>query len=250
MRPGNLLADPVKIPVYGMTGMDEIISKTPDALLSGESTRRVIESCIPAIKDANEISVIDLEFLLTAIKIATYGNNMEFRHTCSKCEEASNFELELGTIVTHYNNLKFDDKIPSKEFTIKLRPLSYREYNDFQQKNFALQRTLVQLSSVEKPDENAQDILATLEKLADIQRETIVAQIESIETMDGFVEERAFIDEFLVNSDQSMYQKIREQIVANRDLWTMPSVPVKCDSCGHEEKIAISMDQANFFEKA
>ena len=37
------------IPIYGMTGMDEIILKTPDALMSGESTVKIVQSCCPTI---------------------------------------------------------------------------------------------------------------------------------------------------------------------------------------------------------
>ena len=40
-KPGTIQGDVTNTPVYGMTGMDEIIVKTPDALLSGESTAQV-----------------------------------------------------------------------------------------------------------------------------------------------------------------------------------------------------------------
>jgi hypothetical protein len=36
-------------PVYAMTAKDELLFKTPDALLSGQSTVELIKSCIPAI---------------------------------------------------------------------------------------------------------------------------------------------------------------------------------------------------------
>ena len=41
-KPGTIQGDAGNVPVYGMTGMDEIIVRTPDALLSGESTATVI----------------------------------------------------------------------------------------------------------------------------------------------------------------------------------------------------------------
>ena len=42
---GSIQGDFSNLPVYGMTGMDEILMKTPDALLSGETTARIFESC-------------------------------------------------------------------------------------------------------------------------------------------------------------------------------------------------------------
>ena len=46
-KPGAIAGDINGLPVYGMTGMDEIIMKTPDSLLSGESIAQVIKSCCP-----------------------------------------------------------------------------------------------------------------------------------------------------------------------------------------------------------
>ena len=40
-----------EIPVYPMTAIDEITSKTPDALFNGTAIAELIKSCIPAIKD-------------------------------------------------------------------------------------------------------------------------------------------------------------------------------------------------------
>ena len=41
-----------EIPVYPLTTKDEIILRTPDALLNGEGVVEVIQSCCPSIKDA------------------------------------------------------------------------------------------------------------------------------------------------------------------------------------------------------
>ena len=58
-------------PVYAMTAKDELMFKTPDALLSGQSTVEVIQSCIPAIQDAWRMPSLDIEAALIAIGVAT-----------------------------------------------------------------------------------------------------------------------------------------------------------------------------------
>lgn len=60
-------------PVYAMNAKDELMFKTPDALLTGQSTVEVIKSCIPAIQDPWSMPSIDLDVALVAIRIATYG---------------------------------------------------------------------------------------------------------------------------------------------------------------------------------
>src|SRR6056300_1622120 len=65
-------------PVYSMTAKDELAFKTPDALINGQSTVDVIQSCIPNIKNAWEMPSLDLDAALIAIRIATYGEHMDF----------------------------------------------------------------------------------------------------------------------------------------------------------------------------
>ena len=50
--------------VYAMTAKDELLFKTPDALLSGQSTVELIKSCIPAITNPWAMPNIDLDFMI------------------------------------------------------------------------------------------------------------------------------------------------------------------------------------------
>ena len=67
-----------EIPVFAMTARDEITFKTPDALMNGSSTVQVIESCCPSIKDAWKMPAVDLDPVLIALRLATYGKELEF----------------------------------------------------------------------------------------------------------------------------------------------------------------------------
>ena len=46
-----------ELPVYPMTAIDEITTKTPDALFNGEATFSLISSCAPDIGDPREMPV-------------------------------------------------------------------------------------------------------------------------------------------------------------------------------------------------
>jgi len=249
-KPGTLLDDAVNMPVYGMTGMDEVISKTPDALLTGDATARIIESCVPTVKDAKQLSVLDLEFLMVAIRIATYGNSIEFRHTCSKCQEINDFEIDLGNIITHYKDAKFNDTVAAKEFTVKLKPLTIAKSTEFSLAMFKIQRSLFQLTTSENPEDNVAEINKYLDELAGIQNQILSEQIEGVEIAEGIVEERAYLDEWLKNVDADIFDKIRKQIELNRKNWDMPDIPVKCDKCEHDESTRLNMDPSSFFAKA
>ena len=55
-----------ELPVYPMTAIDEITYRTPDALFNGQAVINVIQSCIPAIRDAWSTPGSDLNSILVA----------------------------------------------------------------------------------------------------------------------------------------------------------------------------------------
>ncbi len=80
-----------EIPVYPMTALDEITYRTSDALFNGAALISVIQSCIPAIKDAWKVPNIDMDTLLVGIRIASVGDEMEVESVCRHCEHENAF---------------------------------------------------------------------------------------------------------------------------------------------------------------
>jgi len=76
--PAGSLEMPIngEIPVLSMSSYDELVLKTPDALMNGQSVVDIIQSCIRNIKDAWAMPVVDLDYCLIAIRIASYGESM------------------------------------------------------------------------------------------------------------------------------------------------------------------------------
>jgi hypothetical protein len=68
-----------ELPVYPMTAIDEITYRTPDALFNGQSTVNVLQSCVPNIKNGWAVPAMDIDTLLVAIRIASYGHNIRER---------------------------------------------------------------------------------------------------------------------------------------------------------------------------
>lgn len=248
--PGTYAGDVENMPIYGMTGMDEILMKTPDSLLSGESTVKVIESCCPVIKNAWAISILDLDPVLCAIRIATYGNTMTIQHTCSKCEAMNDYDIDLGDIMNHFKNCKYDGKINLKDITIKLRPLTYRAWTDFQIKSFGVQRQLMQATNINDEEERSKLMQTLMEDISVMRKDMMIAQIDSVEVPEGAVDQRAFISEWVMNSEQDIYEKIKQQIDKNRLAWDVPKTQLACAECSHEEAVGVSLDQTSFFANA
>jgi len=249
-NPTDFDGDISHLPVYGMTGMDEILVKTPDALLSGDSTVKIISSCVPAIKDPWKLSGIDLDSVLTAIRIATYGNQLEIGNTCPACGTENEYEFDIATFIDYYSSCKFENKVVLGDLTVKLRPLNYKQSTDFSMRNFQLQQTLKQIQDIEDEDEKRKKLSELYEQLANLQNDIFVTGIESVDTGSQVVTERGFIKEWVENCDGQLLEQIRQQITKNQQTWRSPSQNVKCDNCGHEQYVNITLDQSDFFVPA
>ena len=106
-EPGAFIGDYNNVPVFAMTGMDEIVYKTPDALYSGEATAKVIESCCPFVKNAKVMPSIDIDALIIAIRIATFGDKLSVSQKCTACETENDYDIDLKGMLDYFNNLKF-----------------------------------------------------------------------------------------------------------------------------------------------
>jgi len=245
--PGILQGDYNSVPIFAMSGVDEIMLKTPDALFNGESTVKVIESCCPFIKNANKIPSLDIDAILMAIKIATYGDKLTLTNNCKNCNTENDYELSLGAMLDHFSSLKFNSTVKvSDEISISVRPLKYEEITYFSTEHFKLQKILGQLTSLPEDEKNkaVEDIY---QKIAELQLELYIRTIESVRLPNTNVTNKNFIEEWLRNTDRDVYQVIKDSLENNRSEWSMPSHNAVCSNCGAEEKLSIILDSSNFF---
>jgi hypothetical protein len=247
--PGTINGDPSQLAVSAMTGMDEVIIKTPDALFTGEASVKVIESCCPGIKNAWDLSSLDTDLMFVAIRIATYGNNMTVSNNCIKCETPTEYELNLNAVIEHFAKCKFENTVHLKELVVKIRPLTYKQQTDYNLQVYELQKQVRQTSDIADPVEQQIELNRVWEELAKLQLVLNASSIDSVQTPDQTVTERSFIEEWLANCEKEITQKIAEVININKTNWSIPTYPVVCGNheCKHETNLVIELDQSNFF---
>ena len=158
-----------EIEVYPMTAKDELTLKTPDALINGQSTVDIIQSCIPCIKNAWMMPNIDLDAILIAIRIATYGNSLDLEITPPNTDLERSFTLDLRQLLETMGEYEFSDDIVSDEYIIKVRPLTYKEYTEAALQTFEEERlfTLVNDENMEQ-DKKLKAFGITFNKIRDL----------------------------------------------------------------------------------
>ena len=246
----SITGDIQKMPVYGMNGADQIIAKTPDALLNGISTIKIIESCCPNIIDASKINTIDINLILSAIRIATYGNIKSITRLCTNCNHENTYDIDIGNYIEHFKQSKFDPKIVVGDLIIMLKPLTYAQTTEFSLENFGLQKQLVQLNEIEDLDVKQTHVTRIFNEFAALQSKVMVASIEEIITPGSIVSEYGYIKEFIDNCDQMIINDIRMRLDQNSQVLKTPEHQVCCENCQHIDSVELDLDQSSFFDKA
>ena len=250
--PGSLDMPPNnEIPVLPMTAIDEITYRTPDALFNGTAVVNVIQSCCPNIKDAWKAPGTDLNAILIAIRIASYGSNMELETTCPKCEAKSDYTLNLTSVLDAMPKPDFSESIKRGDLEVYFKPIDYQSQNQINTLQFDQQRILQMIPNAEIPEEQKMQSLNTaLLEITKITVKAIKDSIASIRTPQALVSDPAFIEEFLNNCDRQLFNQIRDQAVQLRENSEIKPMKLSCTECNAEYEQGISLDEARFFEPA
>ena len=234
--------------VYAMTAKDELMFKTPDALLSGQSTVEVIKSCIPALHDPWSMPSIDLDAALIAIRIATYGESMEVGVNCPGCSEENNYDVNLLDWLGRIKQFTYEQEIPADPLKIYVRPYTYRELTKTGLKTFEQQRILSIVNDDSISDEEKiQRFGESFVKLTSLTVDVLADCIWKISTPDGETTDRDHIKEFINNVPKAIFDKISDHIAEMKKRIELGNQKVKCVHCQLDFEMPIEIDQSSFF---
>ena len=118
-----------ELPVLPMTAVDEITYRTPDALFNGQAVVTVIQSCLPNIQDAWRMPTIDVNSVLIAIRIASYGHELEITTTCPSCETESDYVLDLRSVLDRLECPDYAETLKQGDLEVSFTAMDYAQQN-------------------------------------------------------------------------------------------------------------------------
>lgn len=236
-----------ELPVYPMTAIDEITSKTPDALYNGTAVVDIIKSCVPAIINPWKISTTDLDAILVAIKIATNGSEMDIETTCPSCTEDSKYGINLSMVLNGFKSGDYESGLVIDNLKIKFKPLNYKALAESSVKQFEIQKTIMTIDRMEDSPEREAKSMDLLKVITESTLAVLVNTIDCIITPEAIVNDKTFIMEFLQNTDKKTFDTIRDQSVKLRESTQTQPLDIKCVHCTHEYKQAFTLNVSDFF---
>jgi hypothetical protein len=243
-----------EIPVFAMTAKDELAIKTPDALLNGQATVDIINSCVPNIRDPWQMPSIDLDAVLVAIRIATYGEDLEIETKIPNVGEDRSFKVDLRQVLNKLVVADFDNIVKLKDMTVELKPLTYREFTNSNLKTFEEQRIFALVNDDTADDSvKLEKFSQSFKKLTELTMSMLTQSISKITVGDTEVSNPVHIKEFVDNVDKEFFKDITDHLNDQRDAFSIEPFKVTSSAEDIEKgapetwEVPITFDQSNFF---
>ena len=245
-----------ELPIYSMTAKDELLMKTPDALMNGEATVETISSCCPLIGDPWQMPMIDVDAVLVAIRIATYGEKMEMEIPIPGLKEPTNetIEIDLRQVLDGYQSRQWIDFVEYQDLKFHLAPLTYKQSTDLFQSTYENQRLATILQDTNTSDADKMEAFKLgFKKLSQVTLNTVLGHVKAIETPEGIEDNPKAIREFFDNTDKDTFlavsehlDKMRKQFNAKPQIYKVPKEHVD-NGAPEEIEVPMVFDQSNFF---
>lgn len=247
--------DTGEYPVFAMTAKDEMIIRTPDALINGQSTVDVIQSCIPNIKNAWMIPSIDLDAILIAIRIATYGERLDVTTVIPGLDESRSYETDLRILLDRLLSAVYDPAVSIDDnLKIYVRPLTYKEFTQNAIKSLEEQKILSIVNDDSLDEIRKLDLFtSSFKKLTDLTINMVSQSIEKVIVDAQEITDQVIINDFIKNADKDFYNKILNHLEAQKDKFSIPPMKIvtseeeRAAGAPEEISVPITMDQSNFF---
>lgn len=241
------MPDNGELPVYPMTAIDEITTRTPDALFNGDAIAELIKSCIPNIKNPYGINSIDFDAILIGIKTASQGNDYEVESQCPKCEEVSKYTVNLVSLLAGMNKPDYATPLVLGELQFKFKPLVYKEMNQINLNQFEIQRFFSNIENLQDEREKTEQSKQALKMITELTMRVISQTLEYVQTPEAKVNDPNHILDFLKNCDKKTYTTIRDHGTNLKNATTMKPLQIICPSCSNKYEQSIVINATDFF---
>lgn len=243
-----------ELPIYSMTAKDEIYLRTPDALMNGEATAASIKSACPLIENPHEIPMVDLDAILIAIRIATYGEVLKLEAPVPGTEEVLEVPVDLRTILDKLLTPEWQEECRVGELTFLTQPLKYRDQTIYDQKQFNTDRIIQALRGSKPDSDEAKKMMQqAFDDLTDNNLDLICKQVFCIKTPDGEESNPSAIREFFLNTDKKTFDSVAKHLREQKKKFDIPPHEIETPQYLVEQgakpniKVPLVFNQSNFF---
>lgn len=243
------------IPVLPMKTADEMLLKSPDALMNGYAIEQLIRSCVPSIKFPRFVSTPDLDVILLAIRAATYGDTMTVNSVCPKCGHTNSLDCHLPSLLATTTYIEPENPVRlSDEVIVYIRPYNLANATKAALASFEETRKMQALEEASDEDKNVQ-LNKSMTRLSNLTIAMIADCVIKVVVPNAEVIDREQIKGFIENINKTWVQKIEEKLKEINSHGVNKKIQVVCEGvneldstpCNNSWTAEVEFDPANFF---
>jgi hypothetical protein len=245
-----------EVPILPMTARDELLFKTPDAMMNGQATVDVIKSCVPNFKDPWQMTNYDTDAVLIGIRIATYGETMDITYRTPVTNNEVTQSVNLPALLERLAKKEIVDSFKTNTgFTVSVKPLTYKKLTAIQQAQFEQEKIYSAVSNSSMTEvQKSEQFVKSYYTLNTINFDMLAESIGKIVTPDGIeVTDEKQIREFIDNADSKIVNDLQIELGKIRTQFQIPPLEIKATEDEIKEgvptryQIPITFDNSNFF---
>lgn len=245
-----------EFPVYSMTAKDELMLKIPDAVMSGQAVVDVIQHCMPNIVNAWNIPNIDLDVILIAIRLATYGENMTTPITFADDFEMD-YSVDLRIVMDSLmSTITWNPVVPiNDDITVFVKPMNYKQVSESALNTFETQKILQLVNNNSMSDEEKiKAFKESFNKLTEVTIGIVEKSIFRIDSTNGSTENPKHIKDFIDNADKDVFNAIQNHLESLKEINSIKPIIVEVTDemrergiTGDTIEVPLVFDPATFF---
>jgi hypothetical protein len=192
---------------------------------------------------------IDVDAVLIAIRVASYGTKLTVSAKCPECSEEHDYDIDLTGLLGQVKCPNYDQTVDVDGLKIKLRAQPYISVTQTNIVQFEEQKIAQALNDPDISDDVRNTrIKVSMKNLLDLNDKMLVDSTEYVETEDGTqVTDRAQITELYKNSPSTLTKKIEARLAEIAKEGALPMTQLNCSKCNKPYEVPLEFDYARFF---
>lgn len=237
--------------IMPMTAYDEISLKSPDSLFNGDGLINLIKSCVPDIKNPEEIPSCDIDPIIIGIRAAN-NKILETEVECPHCKTEQIFNLDLSILLSSFTPINEDNTVILSENTkVIIRPYSLRSQLKTNIQTFHQMRMEAILNNNDSiSDEKKLELFNTaFAEATKLTIELVADNIVAVELDNVTVTEKEHIFEWVQNMDKQTYKIIVDKIKELSSNTLDKTMTVQCSNseCNNTFETLVDLNPVSFF---
>lgn len=241
-----------ELAVYPLTAKQELLLKSPDSLLNGESMFQVLKHVAPDIQDPYQVPLCDLEAILIAMRLVSYGPTLDVDLSCPRCKQNNVRTVNLQQFIAKVQPLadKYTVKLPN-DLVVYLRPRNIKQNIQESLVTLEQERMVLSVSDETKSvEERAELYNKSMAYLTEKSVQNLAGYIYKVETPDGkSFDDHATIYEWVDQISIDEFKLIDAQVKKIDQAGIDTKIKVVCENeeCKHEFEDRLQFDPSRFF---